>query len=94
MQDKFHEKTIDRHSAILNIQADEYRPNWFQSFVRRDHVADEIEYFQYGDSADNYFNTYLPNKVNYPSSWSKFPTEEDPYTKYKFTSMEVDFSMD
>ena len=29
-----------------------------------------------------------------PSAWNKFPTKEDPLTRYKFTSVEVNFSLD
>ena len=29
-----------------------------------------------------------------PSSWNQYPTEENPSNKYKFTSIEIDASMD
>ena len=29
-----------------------------------------------------------------PSSWNKFPTKEDPSRRYKFTSLEVNLSLD
>ena len=45
MQDKFFGNSIYHHSAISNIQADEYRPNWFKTKIRRDLLADEADYF-------------------------------------------------
>ena len=44
-QDKFYEYSIEAHSAVKNIQADEYRPNWFQTFLRKDRIEDETSYF-------------------------------------------------
>ena len=47
--------------------------------------------FNYGNSVETEFFTYL-NKDPEPSAWNKFPTEEKPLTRYKFTSLEVNHS--
>ena len=36
------------------------------------------------------YSHYLPQ----PSSWNKFPTKEEPSRRYKFTSLEVNLSLD
>ena len=36
----------------------------------------------------------MVEQVPRPSAWSKFPTEENPENRYKFTSLEINFSQD
>ena len=57
-------------------------------------LSDETELVQYGMSVEDYFNEFKHAGAAYPSSWTKYPTDEDPYTKYKFTSIEINFSQD
>ena len=45
-------------------------------------LANEIEFYDYKVN---------PNEV---SSWNRYPTEEDPSRKYKFTSIEFNLSTD
>ena len=56
-------------------------------------LSDETQIFQFGYSEDSNFYTYTQEKPN-ASAWNEFPTKEKPYTLYKFTSMEVNFSPD
>ena len=44
--------------------------------------SEEIEFFEYQTSS------------SLPSSWNRYPTEEDPSRKYKFTSIEWNLSSD
>ena len=32
--------------------------------------------------------------IQEPSAWNKYPSDEDPYSRYKFTSIEINFSPD
>ena len=44
---------------------------------------------QLGDSEDREFYSHVDNIAAIPSSWSKFPTKENPLTLYKYASMEI-----
>lgn len=57
-------------------------------------LSDETTIVQYGMSSESYFNEFKLAGTAFPSAWTKYPTEEDPYTKYKFTSIEINFNQD
>ena len=61
--------------------------------VQMNMLEDETDILQYGVTKQTnfYTNTMLSSAV---SSWNKFPTPENPLTRYKFTSFEVNFSPD
>ena len=61
--------------------------------VQRNVLGDESQVLQFGYEVETEFYTYL-NKMPEPSAWNKFPTTEKPLTRYKFTSVEVNFSLD
>ena len=46
-----------------------------------------------GNSEDYTFHEYS-HDLPQPSAWNKFPTKEDPSRKYKFTSLELNMSLD
>ena len=54
-------------------------------------LSDETQIFQVGYSQDTEYYEYW-SKLPETSSWNKFPTEENPLARYKFTSLEVNFS--
>ena len=64
-----------------------YRPNWIDSRIYKNHLDDETDFLQYGQSDDQEFTNYEINKDPKPSAWSEFPTTENPYNKYKFSSL-------
>ena len=78
----------------MNIQSDEFRPNWITSKLQKNLLEDEVDYMQYGYADTGYFNNFLIEANVRPSAWTKFPTEENPFGKYKFTSIEINFSQD
>ena len=56
-------------------------------------LEDESQVLQMGFSEDYTFHEYT-HYLPQPSAWNKFPTKEDPFKKYKFTSLEVNLSLD
>ena len=61
--------------------------------IQKNILNDETDAFNYGNVNEREFHTYL-NKDPEPSAWNKFPTVENPLTRYKFTSVEVNHSAD
>ena len=49
---------IEKLSTIKSLQVDEYRPTWVQALVQKDILNDEIDYFQYGQQEEIYFNSF------------------------------------
>lgn len=61
--------------------------------MQRNLLEDETQLFQFGYADEKEFYSYemgLPQ----PSAWNKFPTKEQPLTRYKFSSLEVWFGQD
>lgn len=93
-QTEFGDASIERVSVLENFQLDQFRPNWLQSVVSRNLLADETAYIQYGESVDGYYSNYQVDRGPRPSSWSNFPTPEKPFNKYKFNSVKIYFNQD
>ncbi len=51
-------------------------------------VADESQTVQLGISEDIQFYQFS-HKAPVASSWNKYPTKENPSSRYKFTSIEI-----
>ena len=68
-------------------------PNWVQSLVQINELEDESQVLQVGYSEDYTYHEYT-HYLPQPSSWNKFPTKEDPSRRYKFTSLEINMSLD
>ena len=57
-------------------------------------LSDETDLVQLGYSTDTKFNSY-DNVINPQySSWTTFPTDEDPFSLYKYASVEVNLNKD
>lgn len=92
-QGLYEDKSILRQSNLLNIQVDEKSPNWINTLVQRNMLYDETQLLQFGYASESPFYSYT-SKFPQPSAWNKFPTAESPKERYKFTSVEVNFSLD
>ena len=93
MQQEFNEHSIKRHSRLYNQQVDEKNPNWINTLIRTNLLEDETQVVKLGYSNEKEFYTYH-RKLPEASAWNKFPTEENPLTRYKFTSVEINHSPD
>ena len=87
----FGEEALSTQSSLRNTQVSENIPNWVKTLVERQILSDETQLIQFGYSEDTDFYKYSiePPKT---SAWNVFPTPENPLTRYKFTSFEVNFS--
>ena len=56
-------------------------------------LNDEIEVLQWGQQEEVDYNS-ISFAAPKPSAWSKFPTTEKPYNKYKFGSVNLFLSPD
>ena len=60
----------------------------------RNELSDETEYLNYGQESVLRAFTELQWSILKPSSWTAFPTEDDPEALYKFFSIELYVSLD
>ena len=56
-------------------------------------MEDETQLVQFGYAVERPFYSYF-SKLPEPSAWNKFPTKENPSHRYKYTSIEVNYSLD
>ena len=89
----FDEHSIRSQSVIWNQQVDQFKPNWINTLIQKNQLSDETQIFQFGYSEDRDFHSFF-SKLPEASAWNKFPSEQDPLSRYKFTSIEVNFSAD
>ena len=61
--------------------------------MQKNELSDETQIFQFGYSEDRNFYSFF-SKVPEASAWNNFPTEKNPLSRYKFSSIEVNFSAD
>ena len=57
-------------------------------------ISDETQIVQFGNSVDREFNSFVDNITPQYSSWSNFPTDDNPLNLYKFASFEVNLNKD
>ena len=56
-------------------------------------LEDESSYLQYGQETETEYFSFTKSSPM-PSSWIYFPTAEEPSTRYKYISVEINMSID
>lgn len=82
------DEIITKNSILYNQQVDFLNPNWFRNEININEVADESELLQLGIVSEQAFYE-LTHELPVASSWNTFPTRENPSTRYKYTSFEI-----
>ena len=82
-----------RYSTIQTIQVDELRPNFVFGHVQQSSLADETQLLQLGNVSEVDFFEMTWDTPR-PSAWRKFPTNENPNFRYKFSSISLRISPD
>ena len=58
-------------------------------------LSDETAFIQLGDSVERYLYTDKKDGMpSSPSAWNMFPTKQDPYLEYKYSSFTIDLNKD
>lgn len=57
-------------------------------------LNDETEFLQLGNAQQTFFYGKNEKPELIPSAWNKYPSKEDPYSKYKFTGIEIGVNPD
>ena len=92
-QNQYGESSVKRASKFFTQQTDNFKPSWLFGQVVTNLLIDEAELIQYGQEEETTFHSFkLPAPL--PSSWLTYPTQENPSSKYKFSSIEVNFTLD
>ena len=55
---KFGDESIESVSKLLNMQIDEHKPNWTQSYINKNIVSDDTDLIDYGDTTERTFYQY------------------------------------
>ena len=55
-------------------------------------IEDETGFVQVGTVTEREYTSYLDNITPLYSSWNKFPTDQDPYSLYKYASFEINLN--
>ena len=69
------------------------KPSWLNGKLKTEVLQDEAEIIQYGqESEETFYSFELPAPL--PSAWIYFPTDENKSSRYKFASIEINFTLD
>ena len=90
--EQFGTSSIVKESGIVLKQFDPREPNWVNIMVNSHSLDDETDFFQYGQSVETEFLGVTVEDSNI-SSWND-NLIENPDGRYKFNSMEINFSQD
>lgn len=90
---EYGENIIQKRSRIHEQQMDIFSPTFLSGMLRKSLLEDEVSFLQYGQEEHyEFYNYELP--IPKPSSWSNYPSEENPLAFYKFGSVEINLSQD
>jgi len=92
--EKFGEESIERFSTFSNVQFDEKTPSWIPFSMQRNLLSDQTSYLNWGQGSEERPYNILSQGPILPSAWTKYPTEENPDTKFKFASIFLQMSLD
>ena len=92
-QDLFGEETIIAQSRFHQKQLNKNMNSWIQVDIKRSILEDESEFLQYGQSLEYTF--YKQDLLTTEqSSWSHYPTADNPFGLFKYMSFDIYFSQD
>ena len=83
---EFGDKAIKRESIITLQYIPDITPSWFYHYIQSNQLNDNTDFLNFGNPVEKPFfnNKNDPNILE--SSWSRFPTKDDPTARYKFLS--------
>ena len=64
---------------------------WISGLFHRNVIEDETDFLQLGQEDEYTFHTYTTYPPQ-PTSWTDFPTEENPGSYYKYASFDLEIS--
>ena len=88
------DESIVRESKVMNVQVDTQKQTWQDFTIQTTELNDETAVVQLGNAQQSYFYGQNEKPVLIPSAWNKFPTEQSPKSKYKYTSLEITVNPD
>ena len=57
MTDKFGDESINRYSKIQTVAISELKPSFFSFDLQTNHLEDETDLIQFGNTDETYFNS-------------------------------------
>ena len=89
----FGEESIQTSSTIHKDRTDTYHSTWIPVHIEKNILEDEVQIVQMGQASEHEFID-LSFKTVLPSTYNKWPTNENPENIYKFSSYALYLSQD
>ena len=86
---QFFEKAVTKESKIASQQISEFKPTFFQFNIKTSLLQDETNVINLFEEHNTFYGLNDKFFRLQDSAWDKYPTPENPYTKYKFVSMDL-----
>ena len=64
---------------------------WINGLFQQNTIEDESAYFQYGQYDEFEFYTF-DTLVPQATAWNEFPTPENPYNRFKYSSFDIELN--
>ena len=90
---KYNDESIVKESDFVQKQVDQKVPNFREYNIQKSELTDETSFVQVGQSTTKtFYGKNDSSMLSQASSWDVFPTKQNPFTKYKFTSVEINLN--
>ena len=93
-QTKYGDGAIKRTSKLFIKQIDAYQPQAYNLSLQENILEDDTAYVQIEEPGEIFFTSLKVDKPVVVSTWTNFPTPDDPKALYKFLSFSLDRNYD
>ena len=93
VQDGYGNESITASSKFYSKQVSTGQNVWIPGIFKRNILEDESAMLQYGQQDEKSFHTFTLDSPQ-PSSWTNFPTKEEPENYFKYASFDIDLCQD
>ena len=83
---EFEDKAIIRESIITLQYIPDITPSWFYHYIQSNQLNDNTDFLNFGNPVEKPFFNNKKDPSILESSWSRFPTIDNPTARYKFLS--------
>ena len=91
---EFFEKSVVKESKITTQQVTEFKPTFFTLDIQTSLLQDETNVVNLFEEHSTFYGLKNEFFRLQDSAWDVFPTPENPYTRYKYFSFDLQLTKD
>ena len=84
---EYGDKAIKRESIITKQYVPDIQPTWYWQFIQSNQLNDDTDFFRISSPDEKPFFNNEKDPTVHASTWTHFPTKDNPTARYKFLSV-------